>query len=140
MEDFVSIVYGTTAFNCNCKVKLISNDFVSPSDEALAVLLLENSYEHYSKRARNELENKAFDMDSLPERAYVEKRKNRSPGGWTAEGYRRYCYIHQLVLDDRKEGYAEQVEERFRGERRSKSKKMSKTASKLLAVKVPNDL
>ena len=87
MENFVSIVYETTAFNCNSKVSLVSNDFVGPSNEALAVLLLENVYNEYSARAKYELDNKEFEMDSLPERAYVEKRRNGSPGGWTAEGY-----------------------------------------------------
>jgi hypothetical protein len=105
---FLKSVVGVQAFNRGMRMKASISRIATPSDEALALLLLENSHyrwsEEYEKKARNE----EVKDDELPPPKYtnagnkkLQKGFTKKYGGWSNAGLNRYNELYNLVMADR---------------------------------------
>jgi hypothetical protein len=106
---FLKCVVGVQAFNRGMRMKTLLSDIATPSDEALALLLLENSHyrwnEEHDKKSRS---NEPVKEDDLPPPKYtnagnkkLQKGFTKKYGGWTGAGIDRYNELYGLVLQDR---------------------------------------
>lgn len=141
MNKFVSIVYGTSAFARDGREKLVSS-FVKPSDESLALLLIENNYMRWMARVNLERGTAQETQAQIPPPRYVEHQHGDGlRRGWRPEGYSRFVTLHARVKDDREGNHAAAVERRFRNAIISnrQSTRSTRTAA-LLNIRVPYDI
>ena len=131
MISFVSICHGTTSFSRNSQVQLVSG-FVSPSDEAFALLVLECYYEQWNAEAEHSTDTQAG--------RYITRNGNGRGYGWSPDGYRRYAELHKLVMENRKHESALESEEELRASQGSiKQKKTTKMQESYNNIDVPYD-
>ena len=93
-------------------MQLVS-EFVSPSNEAFAILAIENCYARWLCRAQKERANQEVNHAQLPKLKFVEQRRDGNVGGWRVDGYRRHKELHELVAQDQCESHAELEESHF---------------------------
>ena len=108
-KNFLKCVVGTQKFNRGFKQGLKISQIASPSDEALALLLLQNSefrwMMEYQKRSNGEMVKK---KDDLVATLYTTAGKNKDVkgftkkyGGWKEDGIKRFNELQHLVKQDR---------------------------------------
>lgn len=125
-DEFLRCVVGKLSWRDRVCSDYVS-DFSTPSDEALALLILENSWDRWEQ---------IYDMDGDYRKATISTRwtsdsHQASPyAGWNLEGRERFNELHQIVIRDRNTDYALPVEEKYRqkkleGSNRKKRKKGS---------------
>lgn len=122
-EKFLKCVVGMAKFNRSCKEGMLLTSFVTESDEAFSLLLLENSeqrWKRYHERCCQGKENrrggdseedtgnkKNKDKNNVPTKyttlgvGGTYKGYTKKNNGWTMEGIQRFNAIHMQVHKDR---------------------------------------
>jgi len=110
-EKFIKHVVGVQSFNRAWKNNASITELATPSDEALALLLLENSLlrwtAEFDKVGRGEVVTK--DDKQLPKPLYTSSNNHRGElkgftrryGGWSDQGIARFNELYKMVRDDR---------------------------------------
>lgn len=117
IERFIPCVVGKSDWDDNSSKKLIE-ELVNPSDEALAILLLENSWELWLEVATQLAANPGCKESELKLKSVKTKWTSQGRptafGGWPIVGLRRYNELYNGVAEDRakKERYI--FEEQFK--------------------------
>jgi superfamily I DNA/RNA helicase len=110
------------------------SELATVSDEAFAILLLENSYDLWSQMARQKEAEKA--KKEFTEQAKIAKYTLNGAGikknkGWRKEGLERFNQIVKDVLKDRETGGREGFEEEYReGKKQMEEEKNGKKKKK----------
>lgn len=110
----------------------------TPSDEALALLILENSWDRWEQ---------IYDLDGDHKNAKIQTKWTSDPqhaspfSGWNLEGRERFNELRRLVINDRKGTYCQRVEEHFREKKqeRSSNKKRKKECLQELEYECEDD-
>ena len=98
---------GKQHWNAKVSVLLIS-DFVTFSDEAFALLLIENSWDTWKKAVQDEKSNvdasnaRRRGVNGLQTKYTCNGAKVRANGGWRKEGHQRFRELKKEVIEDRK--------------------------------------
>ncbi len=112
-EFFLPPVVGRKKFKMNADLKEISN-FVTVSDEAFAVLLLENSWEKWA----DELVKRTNDPEKVKPPLFTKTPDSgKKFSGWSAQGIKYFNDLYDIIENDRKKDKkrprADQVEVRY---------------------------
>jgi hypothetical protein len=109
---FLKCVVGVHAFNRCMKQQMKISDVATPSDEALALLLLENSERRWTTEYLNQVAKEQANQEkpqAVPLPKYTglgngkqDKGFTKKFGGWTQAGIQRYNEIFDDVVNDRK--------------------------------------
>ena len=101
-DNFLSVVVGVSEWKEKAHRDLISK-FVTPSDEAFALVSLENSYDRWLAEANAKDDGNA-EVANWPERQFTNKMEGngRKFQGWSQEGLTRYKTHMDLVKRLRK--------------------------------------
>jgi hypothetical protein len=120
VTQFVRRVVGDAIWKKTASKKLISA-FVTKSDEAFALLTIENQYERWSYMYENH--DNADKERNAPPALYTNSGKiaggrgtNRKHDGWSRDGLDRFNMLHELVTRDRARGSRVKFEEEIREE------------------------
>ena len=121
-DTFLSRVVGVAYWRKHC-AKMTIRDMATISDEAFALLLLENYWESWSTKNVEEYKTEvAFDESTNQKK----KRKatwgkytsgawgSKRFGGWSKDGLQRFNQLYTEVQKDREKSNAVYVEERYR--------------------------
>ena len=107
-QKYLKCVVGVQAFNRGVKNKLDISQIATSSDEALALLLLENSELRWTVEYQQKASN-SVNEEQLPKTKYtccgqkkLQKGFTRKYGGWKQEGIDRFNELTKLVRVDRK--------------------------------------
>ena len=107
-EKFLKHVVGVRRFNNGWKNKAAITNLASPSDEALALLLLENSEARWIEESEAERRGEEVAESTLPKTRYTNNGEKRAKkgftkkfGGWSNEGIDRFNNLVGLVKLDR---------------------------------------
>ena len=98
-SKFIVKIIGHMMFSTNATTRLIS-DFVKPCDEAMAILMIENSYDRWRYQAENISEGKGSLEGKVPLTRYTTHPKTNQHVEWEAFGLRRFIELHKLVIAD----------------------------------------
>lgn len=108
-EKFLKCVVGVQTFNSRWKKCTSVCQITTPSDEALALLLLENSEYRWTYEFEKKEKEEEVQESDLPKPKYTSAGKNKEQrgltkryGGWTEEGIQRFNQIMHMVREDRK--------------------------------------
>ena len=106
-ENFLSIVMGRQTYNKQ-KFKVLVSKMATRSDEALLLVIMENSIEKWTK----EYHNPAADPKMWGEPKYTKKRnETRKHQGWSEAGIARYnLYLKGFIPGSRSTSQALEVE------------------------------
>jgi hypothetical protein len=119
-DNFLPCVIKKSVFEHQVAVATNDRTLCTVSDEALALLLLENSFDHWQdidRLRKGEVtpkqgqKRREFESD-VPTRytkggiVYDTTVKNNDPKGWSAEGIKRYNELYAMVKEDRKSNKA----------------------------------
>jgi hypothetical protein len=99
-DNVLALVIGKHVWRTRCGVEMISQ-FVSISDEAFALLLLENSWGVWKHLA----EKKEEDATVVKARYTMNGAGTKKNHGWTKEGLMRFFELIEEVKNDRKEDH-----------------------------------
>jgi hypothetical protein len=115
IEYFVSAVVGKTFYKVNKCQKLLS-EFTTISDEALAILILENNFDTWCDMATKNITKNSLVLPKYTNggTSTGENASTRRYQGWSNEGIKRFNEYHQLVKTDRESSHARLFEESFR--------------------------
>jgi hypothetical protein len=92
-EQVLSHVVGREVWKKRCHTNAIE-EFVTVSDEAFALFLLENSWDVWIATSAKETE--------IPETRYSQRGPGiKKYGGWTEEGIERFNKLYDIVEEDR---------------------------------------
>lgn len=118
---FLSIVVGRRSYLKVCHIEKLS-DYATKSDEALALLLFENSYDRWNDMYRQG-NTKSSDVAPKYTNGGVSDRskgRSRKYGGWSLEGLDRFDALYQMVSENRISKRADKFEEEYRAYRLDK--------------------
>jgi hypothetical protein len=120
LTRIVERIVGRASWKRNSDKKPLSR-FCTKSDEAFGLLLLENSYDRWSKMW--EIQDYKNEKKQAPRSRYTnsgdtrgERGSNRKLEGWSTEGYQRFDALHKLVTADREKPSRATFEEALRVE------------------------
>lgn len=108
-DEFLRCVVGKLVWRDRVCYETVS-DIATPSDEALTLLILENSWDRWEQ---------IYEMKGDYRKATIATKWTSDPhqaspySGWTVEGRERFNELRQLVLRDRSEDYCSMVEEHY---------------------------
>ena len=115
VEYFLSVVVGKRHYLKVSHLQKVS-EYATKSDEALALLLLENSFDRWSDMAKKDIQ-----KDSTVPPKYTNggisngaSGRSRKFGGWSLDGLDRYDELYKLVAKNRASEHADDVEEAFK--------------------------
>ena len=118
LTRIVERIVGRASWKRNSDKKPLSR-FCTKSDEAFGLLLLENSYDRWSKMW--EIQDYKNEKKQAPRSRYTnsgdtrgERGSNRKLEGWSMEGYKRFDELHKLVTADRAKPSRAPFEEELR--------------------------
>jgi len=108
---FLKCVVGVQNFKRGIKNKLKMSTIASPSDEALTLLLLENSEYRWTTELERKMKGEEVNEDTLHATKYTSAGQNkkqlkgftRKYGGWLEEGIERFNELVEMVKADREE-------------------------------------
>jgi len=86
---FFPAVAGTHNFRRNAAKTRLSN-FVTVSDEAFALTVLENFYERWIEEGKSKVDGKQLDADKLPSAKWTQGNSQSNKCGWSGEGIRKF--------------------------------------------------
>jgi hypothetical protein len=116
IDNFVSVVVGKRKFQKVCHVEKLSK-FMTISDEALTLLLVENSYDRWIDMAKT----KNTKVSNIPPKytnggisSIDSQGSSRKYGGWSIEGLKRFDQLYAMVQADRISKHFDAFEEEFR--------------------------
>lgn len=126
-DRILPCVVGKNNWKQRCSIEKVS-EIASPSDEAIALLLMENSWRRWRDLYKNDCRTHGVETPTL----YTSEAKVRGAyAGWSDQGKRRYNGLYRKVLEDRnsqvgkmmEEQYLEYRQEMDQGRRKRKRKK-----------------
>jgi hypothetical protein len=107
-DNFLKCVVGLHKFNRSIKNTHKLRHIATPSDEALALLLLENSEYRWNQEFERKKKGEDVNEDHLPPTMYTSLGQNkqqkgftRKYGGWSQAGIHRFNELVKKVRDDR---------------------------------------
>lgn len=108
-EKFLQHVVGVNKFKAGYKNKTAISSLATASDEAFALLLLENTEIRWlDEHSKNPDGEKKIDETTLPRTKYTSAGQNKQQrgftkryGGWKLEGINRYNELFDMVVEDR---------------------------------------
>jgi len=118
VDHFLSIVVGRRHYLKVSHLQKVS-EYATKSDEALALLLLENSFDRWSDMAKKQIQKNSEIPPKFTNGGLSNGSSGRSKkfGGWSVEGLDRYDVLYKLVAKNRESENAEDAEEAFRQKR-----------------------
>jgi hypothetical protein len=139
ITEIVKRVVGESVWSKNCTKKLVS-EFVTKSDEAFALVTIENHYDRWSYMYAQK--DKTDKDRTAPYALYTNcgntkggNGTNRKYDGWSREGLDRFNKLHQLVTEDRTRASRVKFEEGIRAE--LEANEASKKHRKKVALEDP---
>jgi len=115
IDHFVSLVVGKRNYNrINYKQQI--SEFASPSDEALAILMLENNYTRWVDMAKRGDTTRSTILPQYTNGGVSEGdvASNRQYQGWSDAGLDRFNVLFRLVKEDRASDVGRQFEIEFK--------------------------
>ena len=108
VEKFLKYVVGVQSFNRGWKKNTKLSVLASPSDEALSLLLIENSEQRWLQEFDKISREEAVNENELQKAKYTSAGHNKSKkgitkkyGGWSNEGIERFNKLLEMVRTDR---------------------------------------
>jgi hypothetical protein len=135
LSKLVRRVVGKSRWSNNSTKKLVSQ-YVTKSDEAYALLNVENQYDRWTIFWENDSREEE-DKVELPGAMYTNcgqsgggKGTNKKNDGWSTAGMNRFNELHKKITEDRKRASREIFEEKLRADLEAKqaSKRLRITA------------
>ena len=115
IEYFVSAVIGRKRYKQNrCDNHL--SKYVTPSDEALAIILFDNNIDTWMDQAKHNLTKSGEVKPKYTNggSSKGEVASSRKYQGWSEEGLKKFNELHGMIKRDRASPHARQFEEDFR--------------------------
>ena len=151
VQHFLSVVVGKRTYAKKCHVERIST-FVTPSDEALAILLYENSYDRWIDMAKKRNTKKSTILPKYTNggESTGVTGSSKKYGGWSLDGIERFNELYDLVKanceSDKAKGYPFEEAfciyslELFNDNASNKRKRDDADDSPVRTISVKNDL
>jgi hypothetical protein len=70
--------------------KLCLSNFVTVSDEAFALTVLENFYERWIEEGKSKVDGKPLDADKLPSAKWTQGNSRSNKRGWSSDGIQKF--------------------------------------------------
>ena len=118
-DNFLSWVCGRNLWKKRWTVETVSQ-IATVSDEAFALLLLENSWKKWTAEGRNEEDGEdenSVDTEGNQTRWTKNGRSAVMYKGWSREGIERFNELYSIVMEDRKTERGKKVEAEYRDAR-----------------------
>ena len=125
-ETFLSNVVGRNTYNSKVGKNRISN-FATVSDEAFAIVCLENSIDRWNDEAEDP--NKTNKVNWRPSRYTANPSESRKYGGWNLQGIRRFNILSNREIPEQREE-SKQIEKSFLKQKQSKNNVVKVTRKK----------
>lgn len=137
-DEILRCVVGKLVWRERVCNELVS-EIATPSDEALALLILENSWDRWEQ---------IYEVGGDHKKATITAKWTSDPqyatpfSGWNLEGRERFNELRQLVISDRKGTYCSEVEENYRQKKQegvNKKKRKKECVNQELEVECEDD-